>query len=114
MNKENKLGIQIKQQRKLLGLTQEQLAEKAGIDNKHLSKIENGLHLPTYKTIKKLSEILQIEICNSKNIEVENSIPTDTTFIEITKIYTSAKTTKEKNYYLEVMKLAQKGLNINS
>lgn len=52
MNRENILGQKIKELRKSKGLTQEQLAEYAHIDNKHLSKIENGLHLPTYKTLK--------------------------------------------------------------
>ena len=53
-NKE-KLGIKIKQLRKSMGWTQEQLAEKIGIDNKHLSRIEKGYHMPNYKIIKKLA-----------------------------------------------------------
>ena len=54
MNIENKLGEKIKELHKSKGFTQEKLAELANIDDKHLSKIENGVHLPTYKTLKKV------------------------------------------------------------
>ncbi len=112
MNRENNIGLQIKQQRKLLGLTQEQLAEKVGIDNKHLSKIENGLHLPTYKTLKKLSEVLQVDIGAKSNIIKNENIPLEPIFCDVIKIFNSAKTKKEKEYYLEILKLAQKGVNL--
>lgn len=58
MNTENKLGKKIKELRKSKGFTQEKLAELANIDAKHLSKIENGVHTPSYNTLKKLSDIL--------------------------------------------------------
>ena len=45
MELKKELGLNVKKYRRLNNLTQEQLAEKGGIDNKHLSKIENGLHL---------------------------------------------------------------------
>ncbi|UKI40611.1 MAG: helix-turn-helix domain-containing protein [Candidatus Melainabacteria bacterium] len=44
------------------------LAELADIDGKHLSKIETGVHLPTYKTLKKLSEILNFNLQDMDSI----------------------------------------------
>lgn len=110
MNKENIFGIKIRQRRKTLGLTQEQLAEKIGIDNKHLSKIENGIHLPTYKTIRKLANTLQIDFsdCNEE-LSLLNSNPI---YLKSLKILNSAKNDTERNYYFEILKIAQKGLNI--
>ncbi len=58
MSKDSKLGKKIKELRKSKGLTQEKLVELANIDNKHLSKIENGIHLPTYKTLKNYPKYL--------------------------------------------------------
>ena len=52
-NNNIELGAKIKKLRKSMGWTQEQLAEITGIDNKHLSRIENGYHLPNYNIIKK-------------------------------------------------------------
>ena len=108
MNNENKLGKKIKQLRKIMGLTQEQLAEKAEMDYKYLSKIENGKHLPTYKTLVRLSCILGIGLGDFTNIE-ENKSPE---YIKSLKILDSAKNYEEQVYYLEVLRIAQKGLNI--
>lgn len=110
MNRENNLGDKIKQLRKSLGLTQEQFAEKAGIDNKHLSKIENGLHLPSYKTIKKISDVFETNIANIEITALENN---DSAYFKSLKILNSAKNEKEKEYYFEVLSLAQKGLRLS-
>ncbi len=111
MNKENLLGNKIRQLRKSKGFTQEQLAEKAGIDDKHLSKIENGLHLPTYNTLQKLFKALDINYSDikvsSNYIENNNSI-----LLKSLEILNSAKDDKERTYYLEVLRIAQKGLQL--
>ena len=48
------LGFKIKQKRLDLELSQEELAEKAGIDQSDLSKIEKGIGNPSLKTIYKI------------------------------------------------------------
>lgn len=110
MDKDNNLGLKIRQLRKARGLTQEQLAEKLDIDNKHLSKIEKGDHKPTYKLILKLAEVLQINIYDFSGLDVKPE--TDQTYLKSLKILNSAKNSKEKEYYLEALKHAQKGLKI--
>lgn len=72
-NKEN-LGNKIKQLWKANGRTQEQLAEKISIDNKHLSRIEKGYHMPNYQIIKKLAQIFNFDIRNFDDISI-NAIP---------------------------------------
>ena len=62
MNKENNIGKMIRELRISSGYTQEQLAEKIGIDNKHLSKIEKGVHIPSYKTMQKLSSVFGLKL----------------------------------------------------
>lgn len=111
MNRENNLGNKIKQLRKSLGLTQEQLAEKVGIDDKHLSKIENGLHLPTYKTIEKLSSALKTDLMafEMKSCTAESPNPI---YLKTLKILNTAKNDKEREYFFEVLRLAQKGLKL--
>ena len=42
--------------------TQRSIAEKAGLDKSHLSKIMNGITTPTAKTVMKISEALEIPI----------------------------------------------------
>ncbi len=106
------LGCKIRQMRKLRGFTQEQLAELIGIDNKHLSRIEIGKHMPTYSVLKKLAKALEFDIYGIDELKVEDKVP-DKIFLKSLKILNSAKTIEEKKYYLEALQHAQKGLKLN-
>lgn len=107
------LGKKIKELRKQKGYTQEQLAEKLGIDNKHLSKIEKGDHMPTYKVILKLADALQFNIYEFNGKENDKiDCSSDKTFLKSLKILNSAKSENEKQYYLEALRFAQKGLKL--
>ena len=55
-----KLGEKIKFFRKKVGLTQAQFAEKIGISEKHVSKIELGTYIPTLPNFIKMLELLNI------------------------------------------------------
>lgn len=61
MNQE-KIGKFISEQRKLKGLTQEELAEKLGVTKNAVSKWERGLCLMDMSLLKPLSEILGVSI----------------------------------------------------
>ena len=56
------IGQKIKQYRKKRGYTQAYLSEKADISEKHLSKIETGVHYPSIAIFFKLREILDIPL----------------------------------------------------
>lgn len=56
------LGMRIKELRKIRGLSQEALAEKIGIDPKHLSRIEVGKSYPSLDTLEKTAKALQTEM----------------------------------------------------
>ncbi len=56
------LGLRIREIRKLNKLTQEQLAEKIGIEIPSLSNIENGKNYPNSETIEKIAKGLNVEI----------------------------------------------------
>ena len=55
------IGIKIKQLREQSGLTQEKLAEIAGISLDYMGKIEVNINKPGLKTILKLANALKIE-----------------------------------------------------
>ena len=111
MNKENNIGKMIRELRISSGYTQEQLAEKIGIDNKHLSKIEKGVHIPSYKTMQKLSSVFGLKLNFFEN-ETETTFQ-NPIYTKSLKILNSANTEEEQKYYFEVLKLAQKGLHIS-
>ena len=55
------VGGKIKELRKKFNLTQEKLAELAGIPQSHVSRLENGKHSPSHVTIEKLATALGVE-----------------------------------------------------
>ena len=52
----------IRERRKLLSITQEDLAELAGISLRTLKSIETGKTNPTFETINKIAEVLGLQI----------------------------------------------------
>ncbi len=56
------LGARIKELRKRSGLSQDQLAEKAGIEAKYLSRIEVGKRYPSLETLEHIADSLQTEM----------------------------------------------------
>lgn len=60
-NHEQNLAAAIKSFRKSRGLTQEALAEKAGLDRKTINRIEKGHYAPTMSNFFQISEALEVE-----------------------------------------------------
>lgn len=60
-NHEQKLAAAIKSFRKSRGLTQEALADKAGLDRKTINRIEKGHYAPTMTNFFQISEALEVE-----------------------------------------------------
>jgi DNA-binding XRE family transcriptional regulator len=52
---------QIREHRTRAGLTQEALAEKSGLPQSHISRLESGQHSPTAKTLEKIAVALGAE-----------------------------------------------------
>jgi len=52
----DRIGLRIMALRKLAGLTQEQLSERAGLQRSHISKIEAGKYAVTFETTQAIAE----------------------------------------------------------
>jgi DNA-binding XRE family transcriptional regulator len=63
-------GYQVKSKREALGMTQMELADYSGIQQKEISKIERGIGNPTLKTCQQLLSALGLEL---RVLEVEAS-----------------------------------------
>ena len=57
-----KIGRGIKRLREKRGWSQTQLAERAGLTQSHVSRLENGEHSPTHLTLSKLAEALEVAL----------------------------------------------------
>lgn len=58
----NGIGAVIREQRKRLGYTQEYVAEKIGISEKHYSRIESDRYYPSLPNFFKLIKILELSL----------------------------------------------------
>ena len=68
MNRQE-IGKKIKFYRQISNLTQEQLTEKVGIHEKQISRIESGIHFPTFDNLIKIMNALNIEF---KDLDLSN------------------------------------------
>lgn len=63
------LGTKVRRLRQSLGLTQEELAEKAGLSPKHLGELERGRGNPTLSNLEALAEALTISLVDLFDLE---------------------------------------------
>ena len=93
-----KIGEFIAKNRKLKGLTQEQLGEKLGVTNKTISRWENGNYMPDLSLLKPLSEELGItlnELLSGEKIEKEHIVEVTEKSLINTIDYTKQKIAQE-------------------
>ena len=55
-----KLGTNLRAARKKLGLTQEEVAERSGVQAGEVSRIERGLRDPQVSTLEKLAKAVEV------------------------------------------------------
>lgn len=68
-----RLGQQLRKYRKLKQLTIEEVAEKAGISDKHLGRIERGEKDPSATMLIKLTQVLNVPCTFFNDINENNS-----------------------------------------
>ena len=112
VDKDNAFGKKLKELRKSKGYTQQALAEKAGIDEKHLSRIENGKYFPTYVTLNKLLTALGVSL-EEAGLDLEQIKVNDNPIMaKALQILNTAKDDRELSCYLESLKVTQKALEL--
>ncbi len=94
-----KVGKIISQRRKALGLTQAQLAEKIGIEQESLSRIEKGITAMKFSRLENLSEALECSIADFfRNTEKKNEEGFAYILEQIEKL-----NEKEKEFFIEIV-----------
>lgn len=112
-DKDNTFGNKLRELRKAKGYTQQALAEKAGIDEKHLSRVENGKYFPTYTTLNKLLTALSVTV-EEVGLDLNQIKVNDNPLMaKALQILNSAKDDNELKCYLDSLKATQKALEVN-
>ena len=104
----NQFGAKLKEIRKAKGLTQFELAEKAGIDEKHLSRIENGKNFPFYPTLLKLLNALDLNIEEVGLDITKLVVNSNPLMVKAMQILNSANNDRELKIYLTALTVTQK------
>ena len=112
MTKDNTFGKRLQQIRKEKGLTQEKLAELAGVHEKHISKLELGTYKPSFDTLSKILKVLDIGV-EKAGLDVAKVSANDNPFyIKSMQILNSA-TEQELELYYGLLKQGQKCIEIH-
>ncbi len=70
------IGARIKELRRQTGLTQEQLAERVGLDSRHLSRLEVGRHFPSLISLERIAAALDVPLVAFFQFPGDESIQT--------------------------------------
>lgn len=86
--------------RKKLNMSQEELAEKAGLSDKNLSKIELGKHLPNLKTVVSILNAFSVSVSDFMNGQKDTS----PVLVNSIKAYLKDLSSQEKDFVLKLAK----------
>lgn len=65
------LGARVKERRRQRGWTQQQLAERVDCSHTAISHIENGRRWPSFQTLRRLAEALQLDLLALHDVDVQ-------------------------------------------
>lgn len=102
--KQLNVGEKIKAQRKRLGLTQAELAEKADMHEKQISRIEAGTNQPTIDSFIKIIDALGLKMSDFEGNKKPNKLKDDLIFI------INNSTDKELKTYIDVVNALKQNL----
>jgi len=97
MDKKEIIGKRIRDLRKAKGYKQSYLAEKLCIENRQLSKLENGHNYPSFETIERLLEVFQIDF--KEFIEADYLKPEKNLIKEINILLNNAEAQEVQKLY---------------
>ena len=94
-------GTQLSAARKAKGFTQEQLAEKLSVSRTNISRWESGKLMPDFETIRKLSEILEVNFF-SNDEPAKPEIVSETKPAEVPEIPETPPTKPAKRFPIAI------------
>ena len=101
-NTKIKIGEQIKKFRMQRGMTQNDLAEKIGLTEKQISKIETGVHYPMFENFVKIMDVLGVQM---KDFDYEIQSDNNALRNSILKILYRANEPELKFYFILIKQL---------
>lgn len=105
-------GYKLKLIRKSKKLTQFELAELAGVHEKHISKIETGVYFPTYSTLNKILTALNVSI-QEVGLDLDTmQIKENEFYIKSLQILNNVVDEKEIEIFYNVIEQTRKNLEI--
>lgn len=105
------IGFRVRQARENANLTQELLAEKAGVSTSFISRLENGAILPGIKRLYTLAEVLDVGL---QDLLCDLFRQTETGSSSLTNeihFYIDLMSIQEKQYFLDYVKLFHQHFN---
>ncbi|SRR5574344_410012 len=91
------LGKRIKEIRKAKHMTQPELAEKINVDPKYISRLETGSSTPSFTTIEKMANVLNVDV--EKFFNISQFKEKEELIFEINNILQKTTTTNVKLLY---------------
>lgn len=106
------LGARIRELRKGCQLSQEQLAEKVGVDSRYVSRIELGKCFPSLETLEVMSHALNAEL--RELFEFSHLVSTDAALANIDKIVSDIDDPEQRRLILRITQAVARAVRQNA
>lgn len=108
MKIEHKLGLRVRCLRTRRGMTQENLAERINRSVDMVSKIETGATGPSFESLKRLSDALEVSLHSLFDFEDDHDDPRRIELLTIVADIARSLTTKDLAHAAEIMLIFDK------
>ncbi|MCD7904048.1 MAG: helix-turn-helix domain-containing protein [Clostridiales bacterium] len=103
MTKKSDIGLKVKKMRAEMGISQEELAYRCGMQPSHIGQIERGQKSPTLVTLEKLAFGFDTTVSELTDYDKSSDLSEDKTMNKIVS-YLYKLNEKEKNQVLSIVK----------
>jgi len=103
----NAMGRRIREARSKLGLTQEQLGERANLHYSYIGQVERGAKVPSLRTLKRIAEALNVDLETLLEDRAGYELPTEDLLIRELVAIVKSSPPEEIRFFINLIRMVQ-------
>jgi len=101
------IGRRIREARSKLGLTQEQLGERANLHYSYIGQVERGTKVPSLRTLKRIAGALNVDLETLLEERASYELPTEDLLIRELVATVKSSPPEEIRFFINLIRMVQ-------
>lgn len=106
-DRENSIGRRIREARYKLGLTQEQLGERANLHYSYIGQVERGTKVPSLRTLKRIAGALNVDLETLLEEHADYELPTEDLLVRELVAMVRSSPPEDIRFFINLIRLVQ-------